>query len=410
MAGQTARRRIVVITQFYPPEAGAASHRASATARALAAAGDDVTVVTGKPSFPDGIVGAEYEERDRSEQRDHGIAVRRVWTYASPRLRAIDRLLNWLSVAAGAIAHIALRRDPVDIVFVSTPPITLGLAALVAAARWRARLVVDVRDVYPDVAIKMGIWKKNSAVARMVGALADALYRRASLILTVTDTCRREILARGVTPEKVVTAPNGFDRFEPALATPILRGDGEFIIAYAGNMGVATGIEVLLDAAHELRAEQKYRFVLVGGGAEGGSVARRVEGEQLDNVELLGPQPRDVAAAIMRDADVCVVPLKRGIVDSLPTKLFDSLSLGTPVIVCADGEARDFIERSGGGIAVPPEDGSALAGAIGALAADGEQRRRFGRRGLAYVTEHYDRAEVSSAISRRIAALSCTCI
>ncbi len=103
----------------------------------------------------------------------------------------------------------------------------------------------------------------------------------------MTDTCRREILARGAAPEKVVTAPNGFDRFEPALATPILRGDGEFIIAYAGNMGVATGIEVLLDAAHRLRAEQKYRFVLVGGGAEGGSVARRVEGEQLDNVELL---------------------------------------------------------------------------------------------------------------------------
>ncbi len=130
--------------------------------------------------FLDGVVGAGYQERDRSEQRDHAIAVRRVWTYASPRLRAIDRLLNWFSVAAGAIAHIAFRREPVDVVFVSTPPITLGLAALAAAARWRARLVVDVRDVYPDVAIKMGVWKKNSVVARLVGALADALYRRAS--------------------------------------------------------------------------------------------------------------------------------------------------------------------------------------------------------------------------------------
>jgi glycosyltransferase involved in cell wall biosynthesis len=329
-----------------------------------------------------------------------------VWTYASPRLRTIDRLLNWLSVALGASLYMLARREPIDVAFVSSPPISLALPALTGCILRRARLVVDIRDVYPDVAIKLGVWKRGGAIARVVGAVADALYRRADLILTVTDTCRREILNRGVPPEKVITAPNGFDRIDIAAAIPVERGAGDFIVAYTGNMGVATGMDVVLDAAALLRDQKQFRFVLVGGGADGDGVARRVMDDGLDNVRLLGPQPRAVAAAVMRGADVCVVPLRRGLVDSIPTKLMDSLSVGTPVIVCADGEARTFIERSGGGVAVDPEDGAALADAISSLARDSSRRANLARSGLAFVTRHYDRATVVADISLRIATLS----
>jgi glycosyltransferase involved in cell wall biosynthesis len=406
VASPAARTRIVVFTQFYPPEATAASNRVSAVARALVQAGNEVTVVTGLPSFPNGIVPASHLDPARRREQDGAIAIRRVWTYASPRLRTIDRMLNWLSVAFGATLQALFSREPIDVVLVSSPPISLAMPALVASIVHRARLVVDVRDVYPDVAIKLGVWKRDSAIARLVGAVADLLYRRASLILTVTETCRREVLARGVPPEKVVTAPNGFDRLDAIVSAPVERRPGEFVVAYAGNMGVATGIGVVLDAAQHLRSDPKYRFVLVGGGADGDGVARRIAAEQLENVVLLGPQSRTVAAAVMARADVCVVPLKRGVVDSLPTKLLDALAQGTPVIVCAAGEAREFIERSGGGIAVDAEDGQALAAAISSLAADPPLCRSLASSGLAYVTEHYDRANVVADISRRIAALS----
>jgi glycosyltransferase involved in cell wall biosynthesis len=399
-----AAKRIVIITQFYPPEATAASNRVCAIARALAATGADVTVVTSRPSFPEGVVPPAYRGRAGAIDSDGPVHVRRMWTYASRRQRTIDRLLNWLTVGVGATLYMLTRREPVDVVLVSSPPITLALPALVGAAWHRAQLILDVRDVYPEVAIKMGVWSARSPLARFVAAVSEALYRRARLIFTVTDTCRAEIVAHGVAPAKVVTASNGFDRVHASERSPVHRTNGEFVAAYAGNMGVATGMGVILDAARELHPD-KYRFLLVGRGAACIPLMRRIELEHLDHVTMLGAQPRDVAAALMRDADVCLVPLRRGIVDSLPSKLFDALAQGTPVITCADGEARDFVERSGGGLAVPPGDGHALAIAIGALAADPDRRRALGRSGLSYVERHYDRAAIVAEVARRIDSL-----
>jgi glycosyltransferase involved in cell wall biosynthesis len=397
---------ILILTQFYPPEATAGSNRVSAVARALAQAGEDVTVVTGRPSFPDGVIPSAYRGRGRADERDGQVRVRRVWTYASPRLRTVDRVANWLSVSVGALWYILTRREPVDIVLVSTPPITLALPALAGALRHRARLVLDVRDVYPEIAVKLGVWRSGSLLARAVAFVSEQLYRHASLIFAVTRSAADEIAAHGVPLEKIVIARNGFDPVQAVTQGLVPRSNGEFVVAYAGNMGVATGMGVVLDAARLLRPVDGYRFLLVGGGAESGDVARRIEREQLHNVTMLGAQPREIAAAIVRDADVSLVPLKRGLDHSLPTKLFDALAQGTPVIVCADGEAKTFVETSGGGIVVPPEDGGALARAIGELAADRTRGEALGRSGMAYVRANYDRARVVSDIVQRVSALS----
>jgi glycosyltransferase involved in cell wall biosynthesis len=398
--------RILIFTQFYPPEATAGSNRVSAVARALAQAGEDVTVVTGRPSFPDGVIPPAYRGRGGADERDGQVRVRRVWTYASPRLRTVDRVANWLSVAVGALWYVLTRREPVDIVLVSTPPITLALPALAGALRHRARLVLDVRDVYPEIAVKLGVWKRESLLTRVVSFVSEQLYRKASVIFAMTRTAAQEIGSHGVASEKIVVAPNGFDRVASVAQPFVQRSNGEFVIAYAGNMGVATGMHVVLDAAGQLEPAADYQFLLVGGGSECGDVAQRIEREQLDNVTLLGAQPREIAAAIVRDADVSLVPLKRGVDDCVPTKLFDALAQGTPVIVCADGEARFFVELSGGGIVVPPEDGRALAHAIRELAADRSRGAALGRSGKAYVLANYDRATVVSDIVQRVSALS----
>ena len=401
-----AHKRIVIISQFYPPEVNAGSNRVRAIAHALADAGEDVTVVTGRPSFPDGVIPLEYRDGATTpDERDGSICIRRVWTYASPRLRTIDRLLNWLSVAVGATLYLLTHPKPIDVVLVSSPPITLALPALAAVARHRARLVLDIRDVYPEMAIKLGVWRRDGPVARIVAALSEALYRRASLIFAMTPTAATEILSHGAPPQAVMVVPNGYDRVSAVSDGPVRRDNGEFIIAYAGNMGVATGTDVILDAAQLLRPVDAYRFVLAGGGAGCGDLQRRIERDGLRNVTMLGTQPREIAIALVRDADVCLVPLRRGVDDSLPTKLFDALAQGTPVIVCADGEPKAFVERSGGGVVVPPEDGAALAEAIRDLATDSAKCDALGRAGMAYVQTHYDRARVVSDIARRVGAL-----
>ncbi|MBV8601830.1 MAG: glycosyltransferase, partial [Candidatus Eremiobacteraeota bacterium] len=204
-----ARKRIALVTQFYSPEPCAASNRLSALAATLAAAGNDVMVVTGFPSFPTGEIPPAYRRRFFVRENVGGIAVARVWTFASERKSRRNRFLNWLSVALGASLYLLLQRARFDVIVVSSPPITLALPALVGKVRHRATLVADIRDVFPDVAVRIGEWREDSTIVRLVAAVAESLYRAANVVVCVTETARDEIAARGVPLEKIAVRPNG---------------------------------------------------------------------------------------------------------------------------------------------------------------------------------------------------------
>ncbi len=315
-------------------------------------------------------------------------------------------MLNWLSVALSMSLYVLTLRCRYDFVVATMPPITLALPAYCAKLRHRARLIADVRDVYPDVAIAMGYWAKNSLTSRIVALISSSTYRAAHLVLCVTESARREIVARGSDPAKTVVAVNGFDSVSSAPESPYQRLTGEFIAAFIGNMGLATGLDVIIDAATHLRDESRIRFVLAGGGADKDRLVARIVAEHLDNVTMLGVVPRDQANALIADADVSVVPLHRSIVDSLPTKIFDAFAFKRAVICCADGEARALMERSGGGIALPPEDGAALANALRKLSKEPALLAACAARGHAYVLEHYDRSQVMRAVAARLATIT----
>jgi glycosyltransferase involved in cell wall biosynthesis len=395
--------RVLVLSQFYRPEPCAASNRVAALVDRLAIEGHQVTVLTGFPCFPSGEIERRYRGRPYVVEPDGAIRVVRVWTYASRRQRGFDRLLNWFSVALGATAAVLDPRRGYDLIVVSTPPITMALPALVAKLFHRAALVADVRDVFPEIAIEMGEWKRDGRVARAVGFVADLLYRASRYVVSVTASARREIVARGVAAEKVLLAPNGFDAvaIEDAVR-PYEPAPGEMTVMYIGNMGLAAGLDVVLDAAATLASDPRFVFVLIGDGADAGRLRERVDREGLHNVKMLGVLPRTAAMSALQEADVCVVPLRGNIKGSLPTKLFDALSVGCPVVVSAQGEAQRIVEESGGGIAVPPEDGKALADAVRTLADDRERRLACGRLGRSYVYRYYDRARVMADLTARL--------
>jgi glycosyltransferase involved in cell wall biosynthesis len=395
-------RSALIVTQFYQPEPCAAANRVAALVHALLAAGLKVDVLTAAPSFPDGRIPAEYRALTPQVDDSGDVRIIRVPTYASPRLRARDRLANWLSVAGSATLYLLLSRRRYEYVIASLPPITLALPVLVA--RRRARLIVDVRDVFPDIAVKLGRWREGGFAERVVGHFAAELYRQASLVLCTTATARAQVIARGSDPAKTIVAANGFDAPDVASAVPYARRQGDFVVAFVGNMGLATGLDVVLDAAARLRDVPSIRFILAGGGAEFARLAERVAAEALTNVTLLGVVPRSAANALIEDADACVVPLRRGVDDSVPSKLFDALALGCPVLCCAGGEAKALIERSGGGMALPPEDGEALAEAVRELAADPRQLEMMAHRGREYVREHHDRAHIMQYVAARLCA------
>jgi glycosyltransferase involved in cell wall biosynthesis len=398
--------RVALISQFYAPEPVAAANRVGAMARALADAGHEVRVYTGMPSFPDGVVAEAYRGRGHAVEADGPVTVERVWTYASSTALPGNRVFNWLSVALGIARRIAARRERFDLVLVSSPPVSLALPALLAAFAHVAPLVVDVRDVWPEIAVAMGSWKKGSRLARAVGRVADALYARAALVLCVTEAAREQIVARGVAPAKVLLVPNGFDPVAPAAHGAAPAPAGVRTVVYVGNMGLATGLDVVLDAAVRLRDDPTIRFLMIGGGADAARLRARAAAERLGNVVFTGPLPRAVALRALADADLTVVPLVATIADSLPTKLFDAMLVGTPVVLSAGGEARRLVERSGAGLAVEPGDAGALAGGVRRLLGDPELCARFAANGPPFVRANYDRAAVMTRLAERLGELS----
>lgn len=397
-----ARPSVLVLTQFHPPEPCAAANRVAALTEALGDAGMRIETLTGFPSFPSGTLAAGDRILLRRTKLGERSRLTRVFTYASTRLSGRNRILNWLSVAVASALYVAVCRR-YDFVLVTTPPITLALPAFVARLRG-AKLVVDVRDVFPDVAVKMGYWRADSPVARTVGWVASRLYRGAELVLCVTESARAEIVARGSDPGKTFVAANGFDPLDVAQASPYDVVPGEFVAAFVGNMGLATGLDVVLEAAELLQRDARITFVLAGGGADRERLAASIAERRLTNVKMLGVVTRRFANALIANADVSIVPLHPAIVDSLPTKIFDALVLGCPVICCANGEARTLVERSGGGVAVRPGDGRALAEAVRELSLHPERRAGYAEAGRAYVERHFDRARIMRDVAARLLA------
>jgi glycosyltransferase involved in cell wall biosynthesis len=397
--------RVAIVSQFFAPEPCAAANRVGAMAQALAAAGHQVRVYTGMPSFPQGSIQGPYRGRHHAVEQHGAVTVERVWTYAGRTLPG-GRILNWLSVAAGIAAGIAAVAERYDLVIVSSPPITLAAPALLGAFLHGAPLVVDVRDVFPDVAVKMGVWDADSALARIVGNIADALYARAALITPVTETAVAEIAARGVPGAKIALTPNGFDAVEASDRPPYASLPGVRDVVYVGNMGLATGLGVVLDAAAALRGDASIRFMLIGDGADADRLRARAREEGLANVVFTGPLPRPDALRAMADAALTVVPLVATIADSLPTKLFDAMLVGTPIVLSAAGEAKRLVERSGAGLTVEPGDGAALAAGIRLVLDDPALAAGYRAAGPPFVRANYDRGVVMARLAERLAAIT----
>ncbi len=400
MRASSRRSRVLILSQFFSPEPCAAAHRMESLARALAAAGADVTVLAPVPSFPSGSVDPAYHGKLLSRERRDGIEVVRLLHIATAR--RYGRYLAWLSFALLASVYAVLFAKRPDVVVMTSPPITLAFPALAVHLLRRAKLVVDVRDVFPDLPIQMGAWQEKSLIAQLVGALATRLYAAASIVIGVTPSAIERIRKRaGRTP--VVLAPNGWDHVAMQLGT-IKRRNGEFVATFTGNMGLANGLDLLLDAA-KLVENDDVRIALIGGGADYEHVTARVTSERISNVDVYGVLPRAQAVGALAESDAALVILREGINESIPTKLFDAFSVECPVVLSAAGEARRVVSEAVGGLCSAPGDPHSLADALRRLAGDRALARALGRAGRRYAAA-FDREAILGELAVHIASLT----
>jgi glycosyltransferase involved in cell wall biosynthesis len=394
--------RTLIVTHYFPPETGAPQARLSGLAATWAADGDKVTVLTGMPNHPTGVLPPQYRRAIRRRERRDGYQVVRTWLYATPNEGIARKTLGHLSFMASSVLIGARACGPADTVVVSSPTFFSIGAAWVLARLKRARFVIEIRDLWPAIFVELGVLT-NRRVIWLLERLELAAYAAADQVVVVSEGFREDLIRRGVPPAKVHTIRNGVDtaRFTPsAAADPAVRahlgaGPDDCLVLYAGTHGISQGLPAIADAAAEFSG-QPVRFAFVGDGADKRRLKRRVAELGLRNVVLLPSVPNAEMPRLLAAADVCLVPLRRVplFATFIPSKMFEYLAAGKAVIGSVTGEAAQIL-REAGAVVVPPEDSAALAQAIRALAADPGRRVAMSRAGRAFVERCYDRAALA---------------
>jgi glycosyltransferase involved in cell wall biosynthesis len=394
---------ILYVSQYFPPEMGAPAARAVELARHWRGMGHSVTVLTGFPNHPTGLVAPEYRSRLRrlvmNEDFD-GVNVVRTWLWPLPNRKAYERILNYTSFwLSASLCGMFLPRP--GIVIATSPQLLVGLAGFWIAAWKQAPFVFEVRDLWPESLEAVGMGKPGSLLHRPLWDAARFLYRNADHIVVVTRPFQDHLRERwGVPPERVSVMENGVETniFTPNAADPNLRAQlglaGKFVVAYIGTLGIAQRLDTVIDAAETLKTSApQAAFLFVGEGADKERIQSLARARRLDNLIFLGQQPRERIPAYICAADACLVPLKRtGLFTTvIPTKLLEFMSCARPVILGVDGESRRLLQEANAGIFVEPENASQLAEAILRLANDPALIASLGQNGRRYVVENLAR-------------------
>jgi glycosyltransferase involved in cell wall biosynthesis len=400
--------KILYVSQYFPPEMGAPAARVSELARHWVKAGHQVTVLTGFPNHPTGIVPPEYRSKLRKlvyrEQID-GIDVVRTWLFPCPNRKAHERLLNYLSfVLSSCIAGLFLRRP--DVVIATSPQLFVGLTG-----RWlgwvkRVPFVLEVRDLWPESITASGMGSDKDISIRMLRALSAFLYRTCKHVVVVTPAFKKELVGKWRVPAgKISLVENGV---ETDLFTPDDFGngvkrelglEGKFLVSYIGTLGLAHGLQAMVQAAAQLQtALPDIQFLFVGEGADKERLVSLASDLKLTNVHFLLQQPRQKIPSIIRASDVCLVLLRKANVFEtvIPTKMLEFMACGRPVILGVDGQAREIIETAKAGVFVEPEDPTALAHVVTQLFVDTGLRQALGHNGREYIVENLSRKKTAA--------------
>ena len=402
--------RITLLCQYFPPEMGAPSARTYEHARHWASLGHEVTVVTGFPNHPTGVIRPEYRGYFIKREQTDGIDVLRTWVYVAANKGFTKRVLNFLSFFLSSFILAALKTGRTDVVIGTSPQFFCAVSAFLLSRIKRVPFVFEVRDIWPQSAVELGALS-NPLIIRALRAIELFLYRRAALIVAVADSTRQYLLDKGIAAGKIAVIPNGIDaKFLMAAAVPRevraeLGLEGKFIVSYIGTHGMSHALETVLSAAQVLGSDDFIHFLFVGEGAEKGKLERLAGELQLRNVTFLGQQPRETLLAFYRASDVSLVPLKKLPIFTkvLPSKLFELMGAGCAIVCSVEGEAASLVERAEAGLCVQPENIEQLVDAIRRLRSAPELVARFGANGRRFVTAHYLR---STLAERYLEALS----
>ena len=397
--------RIIILTQYYPPEIGAPQNRLFDLARRFVQWGHEVQVLTAMPSYPGNKVFPEYAGQSVLTEKRAGVSVTRLALYIPRRKTFWKRTVHYCSFAL----HVAVRGPRflhrADFLITESPPLFLAPVGHYLARRLRAISVLNVADLWPASAVQLGMLK--SGLAERAGVvLEEWSYRQAQLILGQSNGIVRDIKKRF--PQKAVHLyPNGADMelWRKLPDRSDVRRDwgwseDEFIVGHVGLQGHLQALDQVLAAAQRVRNERRIRVVFFGDGPTKESLQARAKDLSLPNVHFYPPVPHKTVPGIFAALDAGLVTLAAGRVFEgiRPAKLFEIMAAGLPVVMAGSGEPAKLVEEAEAGVTVPPESPIDLSRAILRLSSNPRECKKMGRRGRGYVIEHFDREKIAKSV------------
>ncbi|MGH8104006.1 MAG: glycosyltransferase family 4 protein [bacterium] len=389
--------KIAILTQYYPPEPIPRPHE---LARGLAERGHEVVVITGFPNYPAGKLYPDTRLRLWKWESLDGIRILRLPLYPDHSRSVVRRVLSYGSFAVAAALLGSVMSGPVEVMFAEHPPLTIGLAAWVLGRIRRAPFLYKINDLWPESVEATGMVRSRQ-VLDLMGRLERFVYRRAAAIAVISPGFKANLVGKGVPPDKVHVIPHWADEFlyrpvprDPDLARNVGMA-GRFNVVFAGQLGLAQGLGVILDAAEGLSDLADVQFVLIGDGTDAERLRLAAAQRGLKNVHFLGRQPAERMPYFFALADMLLVHLKRDPLFeiTIPGKISAYLACGRPILCAVAGDAADAVQHVGAGLVCPPEDPAALSQAVRDLyVMPGEKREAMGRAGRRAFLANYTRA------------------
>jgi glycosyltransferase involved in cell wall biosynthesis len=408
--------KLLILTQYFPPEVGAPQNRLYELALRLESKGIDISVLTAMPNYPQMIVHKEYKGKCYCKEDMNGLKVHRSWIYVSKSKSIIPRLLNYFSFVFSSLWFGLFKIKKQDVLLVESPPLFLGITAYLLSRAKGAKMIFNVSDLWPESAEKLDIIH-NKTLLSLATKLEEFCYRKSSLITGQTQGIVRNINTR-FPNKKVYWLKNGVDikfydvnkTLSESNAWRKANGysDEDFILFYGGIIGHAQGLDIILNAAKILEYKPGIKFVMLGSGPEKERLLALKEELKLNNLEFYDAVPKSKMQEIIMDMNATIVPLKR--LDlfkgAIPSKIFENLALKKPILLGLEGEAKElFIDEGNCGLSFEPENTEDLVKQILVLYNDPELSKQLGENGLKYASENFNRDKIAEGLYEELKKL-----
>lgn len=371
-------------------------------------------MLTAMPNYPQMRIYPGYENKTYLCEEQNGIKVHRSFIYVSDKRSVVARLRNYFSFVYSSMRVSSRLEKKYDFILCESPPLFLGISALYLTRVKDAKLIFNVSDLWPESAEKLGV-VTNKMLLRMAYILEARLYKAATLVTGQTKGICSDISAR-FPAVKTYWLPNGVDLgfYDPArIASSNWRKEnnfqaGDFIVLYAGIVGMAQGLETILESAIKLTHHKEIKFVILGSGPERQKLQAAKEKRRITNVYFMDAVTRKEMPGILKEVNASLVPLKKLelFLGAIPSKIFESLAMQVPVLLGVNGESKTlFVEEGDCVHHVEPEDADSLATGVMRLYQDPAYRTKLGENGRKYVAEFFDREKIAGNFYNKLVEL-----